>query len=223
MAHFLKLISAKIDNMPKNELKSTGWEHIGDKVKTRKLTKTARFDWKYVDLAARFIAAGYNIKDLAFLLGVEPGTVDKWRQRYPQFKKAVEEGQQIAVNQLVSKGLRAAGGYDYTEVKQEYEIVEKEVNGKLTPVKKLKKEVVQKKHKEPNAYLTTFFLMNLAPQYFKEVRKVEVENKHTVNVSVKESEAIKKLAGALADLSEEKTVDAEFEPIAEEKEKLEIS
>ena len=193
-----------------------GWNHIGDKVQSRKLVKAAKFNWLYVDLAARYTAAGYDVKDLAFLLGVEPATVGTWRKRYPQFRKALEQGRDIAVSHLVAKGIRAAGGYDYTEVKQEFTFNK---DGE----KKMTKEVIQKKHKDPNAALLTFFLMNMAPKHFKELKKVEIETKHKLDVTLKESDAIRKLVGALAD-SPEKIIDAEFEPVVKEvKDILEIS
>ncbi|KKK64431.1 hypothetical protein LCGC14_2984290, partial [marine sediment metagenome] len=45
----------------------------------RKLQKGAKYNYDFVEMASRMVAAGMTEKDLGFVLGVKPGTIKKWK------------------------------------------------------------------------------------------------------------------------------------------------
>jgi hypothetical protein len=188
----------------------------------RKLQKGAKYDYEYVQIASRLVAAGLTESDLGYVLGVKPTTIKKWKQRYKEFALATNNGssaKQIAKSHMLANGIRSAMGYDYEEVdivtercvnplydpddpeSQEYEMVEKKRTTKL-------------KHRPPDKDLLLFFIINMdrGEGNWKNVKSIEVEQKKTVttlNLTGNiESSEIRKLAGAAmktADDMERKT------------------
>lgn len=178
----------------------------------RKLQKGAKFNFDFVEMASRMVAAGMTETDLGYVLGVKPGTIKKWKQRYAEFKEACSSGKEIAKQYLVAKGLRAAFGYDYEEVDQ---VLTRNKDGELVVTKETRKL----KHKAVDKDLLIFFLINMArgSGEWKNVKSIEVtEKKQNLNITLTgqiESDTIRKLAGAAI-----KQADAmEKQPIIEAK------
>lgn len=161
----------------------------------RKLQKGAKFNFDFVEMASRMVAAGMTETDLGYVLGVKPGTIKKWKQRYAEFKEACSSGKEIAKQYLVAKGLRAAMGYDYEEVDQ---VLERNKDGEMY----VKKETRKLKHKAVDKDLLIFFLINMArgSGEWRNVKSIEItEKKQNVNIHLSghiESDTIRKLAGA---------------------------
>jgi len=172
-----------------------------DIIKTRRDSRV-KFDYKYVKMVSRLMASGVDQKDLAFVLGVQPETISRWKSKYPTFRKAIEDGKEMAVSHLITTGLRAATGYDIEETTTEYEKKDNEWV-------EVKKKVV-KKQREPASGLLMFFLTNLAPEQFK--KRMEIDSK-SVKVNLKGEDVaagIQELAGKLSSMDGD-IVDAEFE------------
>ncbi len=164
----------------------------------RKLQKGAKYNYDFVQVASRMVAAGMTEKEIGFWLGVKPGTIKKWKQRYEEFKLATDSkssAKKIAGAYLVTSGLRAATGYDYEEVDQVGRINE---DGEFIVTKETRKL----KHKAVDKDLLIFFLINMArgSGEWSNVKSVEVtEKKQNLNINltgVIESDTIRKLAGA---------------------------
>ena len=161
----------------------------------RKLQKGAKYNYDFVEMASRMVAAGMTERDLGFVLGVKPGTIKKWKQRYAEFKEACSSGKEIAKQYLVAKGLRAAMGYDYEEIDQ---VLARNEDGELAVIKETRKL----KHRPVDKDLLFFFLINMArgSGEWKNVKTIEVtETKQNLNINltgVIESDTIRKLAGA---------------------------
>ncbi len=179
------------------------------KVIKRKLRKGAKYNFEFVQVASRMVAAGMTEKDIGYVLGVKPTTIAQWKQRYEEFALATNSqssAKKIAVAHLVANGLRSAMGYDTEEVDQ---VFEKAVNPNYDPddedckenptVLVLKKETVKLKHRPPDKDLLMFFLLNLSDEYHN-VKSVTIEQtKKQINVNITgqlESSDIRKLAGA---------------------------
>ncbi|MBW1931451.1 MAG: hypothetical protein JRI56_00190 [Deltaproteobacteria bacterium] len=136
-------------------------------------------------------------KEIGFVLGVKPTTINQWKQRYPEFKKACAEGKSIAKAYLVAKGLRAAMGYDVEE--RDTTLVRNE-EGELV----VQKEVRKLRHRPADKDLLIFFLLNMdrmeGKEEWKHVKSIEItEKKQNLNVNLSgniASEDIRKLAGA---------------------------
>ncbi len=202
----------------------------------RKLKKGAKFDYEFVMIAARLVAAGLTESDLGYVLGVKPTTINKWKQRYEEFRLATASGssaKEVAKSHLIATGIRAAMGYDYEEM----DIVEERtINPDYNPddpdspetIMIEKKRTTKCRHRQPDKDLLLFFLINMGRQTgdndWKNVKSIEVEQKKTVtNISLTghiESDAIRKLAGAAlneADNQDRKTKQIKSEVIDAEK------
>jgi len=170
-----------------------------DEPKRYKLRKRAKFNYDYISVAARLVAAGHTEADVAYVLGVKAPTVASWKKRYPQFKTACENGKKMARNYLVSQGLRAAAGYDYTEETYELRSISDKVTGESAKELILTKKV--KKHQKPDSNLLQFFLTNLDPDNFSFTKNIKVDQTtKKLNVGIAgqvESDAIRDFAGRL--------------------------
>ena len=175
----------------------------------RKLKKGAKYNYDFVQVASRMVAAGMTEKDIGYVLGVKPTTIATWKQRYSEFKLATDSkssAKQIAISHLVANGLRSATGYDYEEVDQVFEKVEnpdydlddKDRKEKPT-ILVLKKETRKLRHRPVDKDLLMFFLLNLSDEYHN-VRSIQIEQtKKQISVNITgqlESSDIRKLAGA---------------------------
>ena len=165
----------------------------------RKLQKGAKFNYDFVQVASRLVAAGMTEKDIGYVLGVKPTTISKWKQRYTEFKLATDSkssAKKIAGANLVANGLRAAMGFDYEEVDQVFS--KDRETGELI----LQKETRKLRHKAVDKDLLMFFLINIDRGIgeWKNIKSVEIEQKKTttnINITANlESSDIRKLAGA---------------------------
>lgn len=175
----------------------------------RKLQKGAKYNYDFVQVASRMVAAGMTEKEVGYWLGVKPTTIAKWKQRYKEFKLATDSkssAKQIAGAHLVANGLRSAMGYDYEELDQVLEMIdnpkydsEDENCKEPALIQVVKKETRKLKHRPPDKDLLMFFLLNLSDEYHN-TRSIQIEQtKKQINVSITgqlESSDIRKLAGA---------------------------
>ena len=144
------------------------------------------------------VASGMSEKEIGYWLGVKPGTIKKWKQRYEEFKLATDSkssAKKIAGAYLVTSGLRAATGYDIEEVDQ---VLTKNEDGEMVVIKETRKL----KRRPADKDLLIFFLINMSrgSGEWKNVKSIEVtEKKQNLNINltgVIESDTIRKLAGA---------------------------
>lgn len=168
----------------------------------RKLKRGAKYNHDFAQVAARMAAAGLGINEIGKFLGVKPATITKWKERYEEFRNAHSNGKEIAKQYLVANGLRAAMGYDYEEVEEDW-LPDKET-GKMVCVKRK----VKLRHKPVDSALLIFFLINMSGGEFKNVRNVEINEKSSnLNVDITgqlESDQIRQLAGKLNTLAKNK-------------------
>jgi hypothetical protein len=187
------------------------------KATRRKLKKGAKFDYEFVQIAARLVAAGLTEADLGYVLGVKPTTINKWKQRYEEFRLATASGssaKDVAKSHMIATGIRSAMGYDYEEVDI---VTERVVNIDYDPEDKdsepylmvEKKRTVKCRHRPPDKDLLLFFLINMdrGQGNWKNVKSIEIEQKKTitnVNLTGKiESTDIRRLAGAAAKIADD--------------------
>ncbi len=175
----------------------------------RKLQKGAKYNYDFVQVASRMVAAGMTEKDIGYWLGVKPTTISKWKQRYEEFALATNSqssAKKIATAHLVANGLRSAMGYDFEETDQVLEMVdnpdydEEDENCKEPKlIQVVKKETRKLKHRPPDKDLLMFFLLNLSDEYHN-VKSITIEQtRKEVNINLTgklESSDIRKLAGA---------------------------
>jgi hypothetical protein len=180
----------------KKEAKKPTWKKIGDEPRKCKVHPLAKFNYDYVNVAARLKAAGFTDADVAYAIGVSKDAVANWKDKYPQFKEACDEGRRIAQSHLVAQAIRAAAGYDYTEENEKLEQQGHNEDG--TPHYVVTSKSVFTKHQRPDPKLLVFLLSNLDPEQWKAAHKIQIDQNKNVHITIDgkvASDQINKLAG----------------------------
>ena len=195
--------------------------------------KAKPYNVEYAEIAQNLAATGATEDDIAFLLGTNLSNLRKWKKDNPDFKRSLKRGKELTQTYLIGKGLKAAGGYTYTDKIIEYvakidkngnviEVIDNGVDGggeKLAKVKEIHKTV------PPNEKLLMFLVSALDRQLGRDnwIQKQSIETKIDKTVTHKLdassiSEQIDKLSGNLTKYVEakeieqdKKLIEAEFE------------
>lgn len=170
------------------------YHQMGDKAKKYKLAPGAKFSFDFVEKVAKLKASGVADKDLAFIMGVKPGTIATWKERYPQFARACKEGKELATQNLIAEAFRVATGYEFEERNEKWE-EDKEGNriGKKTVS-------VFQKRMPANPNLLIFMLCNLDPKNWMAKHKLQIDDNRNIHITLNGkmvSEQIDRLAGKL--------------------------
>lgn len=127
---------------------------------------------KYADVTPKLLAAleqGMSNRDAIKLVGITEETFYKWIRDKAEFSEAVhkakEIGDQIAINDVERSLLELAKGFEYEEVRTEYESKLNDQTGKYEPT--IKKQVRTKKRVVPSTEAIKFYLTNKAPEDWK--------------------------------------------------------
>ena len=142
-------------------------------------------------------ACGFTVKDLAYIFDVCPATIQKWKDKHPEFAQAIDEGTRVTKNHLVSQALRSAMGYDYKERTKKKT---KNTNGEVIKTDYIETD----KHIPGNDRMLVFLLCNIDRQLgdgdWRSIKQIEVKRDNNVNIQIDGEAAadkIKKLAGKL--------------------------
>ena len=134
---------------------------------------------KYAEKAPeilKYISQGYSNKDAAEKAGISQETFYTWLETKSEFsesfKEAKKQGDKVRINSVESALLDIARGFEYEEVKTEYESQLNPATGKYEPT--TKKQVRTKKRVVPNSEAIKFFLTNKAPEEWK--NRIEQNN-----------------------------------------------
>jgi hypothetical protein len=178
-----------------------------------KLPRNAEFSPRFLDMATRLVSAGFSEKDLAFVIGTTIARIKYWKRHNPIFKKACDDGKQMAKSYLISQGLRAAAGYN--SIEKNFKIKRKVLdNG--TIVEYAAEESHFHKHVKPDSKLLVFLLCNISRQMkdkepWTSEHKIEIEDKKSLNIKIQGkvvTEQINRLAGAfMPEITEAEFVD----------------
>ena len=127
---------------------------------------------KYEQAAPKILAAleqGMSNRDAIKSVGLTEETFYKWLRDKSEFSEAVhkakEIGDKIAINDVERSLLDLAKGFEYEEVRTEYESKLNDKTGKYEPT--IKKQVRTKKRVVPSTEAIKFFLTNKAPEQWK--------------------------------------------------------
>ena len=120
----------------------------------------------------------------------------------------MERASTLANIQLTAAAMKEAMGYDYEDYDQRivlayrYDDHGNQVCNEVPGEKKIKK-----KHARGNETLLKFILSNRMPEYFSDVKRLEI-NKKTIQIKESTAEEIKSFAGKLASVIEADFVDS---------------
>ncbi|MDG5852481.1 hypothetical protein [Clostridium beijerinckii] len=111
------------------------------------------FDEKKLDKAKELSKQGCTEAELAKKLNISIGTLNEWKNTYPELMKIIEENNEYYEDKVEQALIKRALGYEYEET----EIVASK-DGKTSRVKKIKKEV------PPDTNAIIFLLKNRNPR-----------------------------------------------------------
>lgn len=163
------------------------------------LPKGSQFDTSLLPVIQNLTAQGLTEADIGRIVGFQGAEAASWlshlKQRNDMVHDAAEVGYRMADAALVAQMYRAAVGYDYEEVEENYGI------DKLTGEWGLKGKKVKTKHQPPNPQLAIFLAVNHMPDLYKN-RVETTKNGFQIHASTELSaEQIAGLAGKLMDES----------------------
>lgn len=147
---------------------------------------------------------GATYADIGMIMGYAGKNLKDWVKtlikKYPDAKEAVRVGKALADINLVSKAYIAAVGYDYEEkyfrtVKIKGEDGECEMD--YVPYSK------SCKHAKPSSDLIKFLLPNRMPEYFRDVKYLEID-KRSVEFKGDINKEIASFFGKLTDIAKER-------------------
>lgn len=95
---------------------------------------------------------GLTDEQIAGNMGVSRSTLNEWKKKYPDISDTLKNGKDIVDRKVENALLKKALGYEYEEVKEEYEFGE------------LSKKVVIKKSVLPDTTAQIFWLKNRKPK-----------------------------------------------------------
>lgn len=127
---------------------------LAEKERRRKIRAEKAYDPAYVQICAGLAALGRTQKDMAEAIGVSQAQITRWKQRYPEFEKALQVGRRAILGRLASVGLQLALG-EY--VQEESKLHHNKDSGEL--------EVVTSQNKlPPSERMLLHWLDKLDPQ-----------------------------------------------------------
>lgn len=131
--------------------------------------------------------------DIAEFFGVNPTTIDDWKERNQDFMEAMQEGKWLFGFRVSETLGNRALGYDYEEVEYSQHV------DRFGIVRDLVKTT--KKHMAPDVTAIIFFLKNRHRELWADVNKTEIDAKYqvefakTLNLKVFNEDELKMIRG----------------------------
>lgn len=124
------------------------------------------------------LAQGYNIGETCQKVGIDRATLFRWQEDNATFAtevtRARKEGEQRAIEDVEHALLDVAKGFEYEEVRTEYESKLNPETNQYEPT--IKKQVRIKKRVVPSTEAQKFYLTNKAPEIWKNRQQQEIAN-----------------------------------------------
>ena len=141
---------------------------------------------KYEEKSAEvlnLLAQGYNIGETCQKVGIDRATLFRWQEENATFAtevtRARKEGEQRAIEDVEHALLDVAKGFEYEEVRTEYESKLNPETNQYEPT--IKKQVRIKKRVVPSTEAQKFYLTNKAPEIWKNRQQQEIANLDLLN------------------------------------------
>ena len=137
----------------------------------------SKFEEKSAEVL-NLLAQGYNIGETCQKVGIDRQTLQNWIDRNSGFseqvRRARKEGEQRAIEDVERALLDVAKGFEYEEVRTEYESKLNPETNQYEPT--IKKQVRIKKRVVPSTEAQKFYLTNKAPEIWKNRQQQEIAN-----------------------------------------------
>ena len=79
--------------------------------------RPSKYKEEYQDQAKKLCKLGFTDKELSVFFEVDEATINRWKDKYPDFCKSLKEGKDIADAEVVEKLYQRACGYEHKAVK----------------------------------------------------------------------------------------------------------
>lgn len=135
----------------------------------RPVGRPTLFRPEYVDQARMLCELGATDADLARFFGVEPRTINYWKEAHPEFLQSVKSAKADLDAQVEQSLFRRAMGYSHEAVK-----IFADVKSGATTV------VPYTEHYPPDATSMIFWLKNRQPERWRERNEVKHEVTHRI-------------------------------------------
>lgn len=121
-----------------------------------------------------WVAIGDTDKMVAEKLGVTPQTISNWKNKHPEFAKALAKRRNQTEGELVNSAIQQAKGFYYTEqtaikLKKEWY----DMNNKKNSEERVELIDVEK-YARPNGFIMQFLLQNFLPANFKNTTYAQI-------------------------------------------------
>lgn len=126
---------------------------------------------EYAEQARKLCLLGFTDKQLAAFFGVNESTINRWKDKYPEFCKSIKSGKVVADAQVAESLFKRATGIEVTEV-------EVRDDGK----KKVKR--ITKRPIPPDTTAQIFWLKNRQPELWRDKPTVENSAQEAVPVQI---------------------------------------
>ncbi len=123
---------------------------------------------------------GLSQEQIAKNLGINKKTLQKWRQKYPEFKAALVKGKDVADREVENALFKSATGFEYEEITWE-----KTWNKELKEFEMIESKRVRK-FVPPVPVSGFFWLKNRKPDTWRDVKDVNVTGQLTFKVQAPE-------------------------------------
>lgn len=107
----------------------------------------------YVDQGYKLALRGCTDSEIADIIGVGVSTIYYWKNKYPDFKDAIQAGREDADDKVIESLFKLATGYDYEET-----VIVKTVKGTGQNKQETQRLAKAKKHREPSLQAIRYWL-----------------------------------------------------------------
>ena len=124
--------------------------------------RTPSYTPDYCPIAYKFCLLGAANEDLAELFKVSRNTIGNWLARYPEFRKAMQDGRDVADADVAHALLQKAKGFTHTDVK-------------ILQIEGAAEQVEYNRYFPPDTQAALFWLRNRRRKQWREL----IEHEHT--------------------------------------------
>lgn len=125
------------------------------------MARRTKWEDDFPQRVGEYARQGMLEKDMAVLLGVTSVTFEDYKNKRPEFLKALKDGKKVVDHEVEMTLLKAALGYEYTETKR---ITEADGSVRIEE---------STKYSQPSTTAQIFWLKNRQPNEWRDVSKVE--------------------------------------------------
>ena len=181
-------------------------------IKKFELQKSTELSPDILPVIQNLATQGFTLADIGMFLGFAGKDPEGWirrlQEKYPDIKEALQVGKSAADMELIRTAFNEAVGYWI----EEEEVTQQKIQNPTDPTKtkwvdKWKKN--KKRFVAPNAVLLFKLLCSRLPEYFSDIRKIEVDKK-IMELKGNIDDEILEFAGALGEAVRRKKIESKI-------------